>query len=238
MSQNLNIEEIKEKFYQKLVPSGWGRVLKSFIFSGDFDKIIFQLVQKSNSGDRFTPIFKDLFRAFEECPYSELCVVMVAQEPHYEINVADGLAFSSKKLPYTPTPLSLLLQEVNRTVYDDRRESTDGNLSRWSNQGILLLNTALTTTIGKAGAGHFDIWKPFISYLFDWLSKYNNGLIYVFMGKKAQYWESSIVDTNIKFNVTHPVTGAYTKDKTWDCEGIFIKISEAVENNYNKKLIW
>jgi uracil-DNA glycosylase len=238
MSQNLNIEEIKEKFYQKLLPSGWGRVLKSFIFSGDFDNIIFQLVKKSNTGEKFTPLFKDLFRAFEECPYSELCVVIVAQEPHHEINVADGLAFSSKKFPYTPLPLSLLLQEVNRTVYDNRRESVDGDLTRWSNQGILLLNIALTTTIGKANAAHYEIWKPFISYLFDWLNKYNNGLVYVFMGRKAQEWESFINDSNTKFSLPHPVTGAYTKDKTWDSEELFPKVAEVVENLYNKKLIW
>ena len=238
MSQNLNIEEIKEKFYQKLIPSGWGRVLKSFIFSGEFSKIIAQLVKNSNSGDRFTPIFKDLFRAFEECPYSELCVVIVAQEPHHEINVADGLAFSSKKLPYTPLPLSLLLQEVNRTVYDNRKESTDGDLSRWSKQGILLLNLSLTTTIGKANAGHYDIWKPFISYVFDWLNKYNNGLVYVFMGRKAQEWESFISDNNTKFLISHPITGVYTKDKSWDSERVFLNVSEAVKNIYNKKLIW
>lgn len=238
MSQNLNIEEIKQKFYQKLLPSGWGRVLKSFIFSGDFDKIILQLVQKSNSGDRFTPIFKDLFRTFEECPYSELCLVIVAQEPHHEINVADGLAFSSKKIPYTPLALSLLLQEVNKTVYDNRRESVDGDLSRWSNQGILLLNVSLTTTIGKANAAHFDIWKPFMSYLFDWLNKYNNGLVYVFMGRKAQEWESFINDSNTKFLTTHPVIGAYSRDKTWNSEGLFPKLTEVVEHIYNKKLIW
>ena len=241
MSQNLNIEEIKEKFYQKLIPSGWGRVLKSFIFSGDFDNIIFQLVKKSNTGEKFTPLFKDLFRAFEECPYDQLCVVIVNQDPYPTINIADGIAFSCSKtkIPQDVQPsLKYMLQEVNRTVYEDEYVSYEPDLSRWANQGILLLNTALTTTVGKIGA-HYDIWKPFMAYLFDWLNNYNNGLVYIYMGKKAQEWDElvSSVD-NIKYSTLHPASAVYSSNKKWDSKDVFVKVSEDVFNNYGKKLIW
>lgn len=75
MKQKLNLEEIKEKLYKKLEPSGWGRVLKSFIFSGDFDNIITQLARLSLDGKRFTPTLKQMFRAFEECPLDRKSVV-------------------------------------------------------------------------------------------------------------------------------------------------------------------
>ena len=72
MNQKLDIEEIKEKILAKLEPSGWARVLKSFIYSSDFDNIIVELAKQAKDGKRFTPTMRNWFRAFEECPYSEL----------------------------------------------------------------------------------------------------------------------------------------------------------------------
>ena len=77
MSQKLDIEEIKDKIYQKLEPSGWARVLRTFIYSKDFENIVMQLAKQTQDGKRFTPPMKNWFRAFEECPYDELKVVIV-----------------------------------------------------------------------------------------------------------------------------------------------------------------
>jgi uracil DNA glycosylase len=83
--------------------------------------------------------------------------------------------------------LSFILNEVNKTVYNGHPGSLDPDLTRWSNQGILLLNTALTTTVGKIGQ-HYVIWKPFMAYIFDHLTWNNSGLVYIYMGKQAQEW--------------------------------------------------
>ena len=63
MKENLNIEEIKQKLFDKLEPSGWGQKLKPFIFSGDFDNILMHLHRLSIQNKKFTPTIKDLFRA-------------------------------------------------------------------------------------------------------------------------------------------------------------------------------
>ena len=64
MTQTIDIEDIKQKIFKKLEPSGWGRPLKSFIFGSDFEEIIKQLVTLSKDGKRFTPKLSQLFRAF------------------------------------------------------------------------------------------------------------------------------------------------------------------------------
>jgi uracil-DNA glycosylase len=94
MKQKLDIEEIKQKMFDKLQPSGWGKVLKPFIFSSDFDKIISQLAVLAKDGKRFTPPLKSIFRAFEECPIDQLKVVIVGQDPYPQFGVADGISFS------------------------------------------------------------------------------------------------------------------------------------------------
>lgn len=78
--ETINIEEVKKKLYENLKPSGWGDKLKSFILSNDFDKIINTLLAEAKQGKRFTPVLKQVFRAFEECPLNELKVVIIGQD--------------------------------------------------------------------------------------------------------------------------------------------------------------
>ena len=97
----------------------------------------------SNNGQRFTPVLKDVFRAFEECPYDELKVVMVGQDPYPTINVADGIAFSCSKSEKEQPSLRFILDEVQKLYPDGYQRPLD--LAKWSNQGILLMNTAFKT---------------------------------------------------------------------------------------------
>jgi uracil-DNA glycosylase len=237
MKQKLDIEEIKEKLYEKLVPSGWGRVLKSFIYSADFDNIITQLARLSLDGKRFTPPLKEVFRAFEECPYKDLSIVIVGQDPYPQFGVADGIAFSCSKTNELQPSLKYILEEINRSVYKGHEESKDVDLTRWSNQGVLMLNTALTTTIGKIGQ-HYNVWKPFLAYLFDYLTWNNTGLVYIYLGKQAKEWSDAVNDNNYKFYLTHPASAAYTNAAAWDSKSVFIEAKDILLKNNNKKMIW
>jgi len=230
----MDIEQIKQKMFDKLEPSGWGKVFKSFIFSSEFEKILNELWDLSNKNSRFAPTLKQIFRAFEECPYDKLQVVIIGQDPYPTLNVADGIAFSCSNTNKLQPSLKFILQEVDKTVYDNHVISEDLDLKRWSNQGILLFNTALTVEIGKIGS-HYDIWKPFTAYLFDYLNHNNSDLIYVYMGKKAQEWSDSTSDDNHKFFIKHPASAAYNGSK-WDSDDIFNKIS-LILNNKDKTII-
>jgi uracil-DNA glycosylase len=230
----MDIEQIKQKMFDKLEPSGWGKVFKSFIFSSEFEKILNKLWDLSNKNSRFAPTLKQIFRAFEECPYDKLQVVIVGQDPYPTLNVADGIAFSCSNTNKLQPSLKFILQEVDKTIYDNHVISKDLDLKRWSNQGILLFNTALTVEIGKIGS-HYDIWKPFTAYLFDYLNQNNSDLIYVYMGKKAQEWSDLTNDDNHKFFIKHPASAAYNGSK-WDSDDIFNKIS-LILNNKDKTII-
>ena len=234
---DLEIDEIKQKLFDKLEPSGWGRIFKSFIFSSEFDDILIKLYKLSIEGKRFTPTLKQIFRAFEECPYNELQIVIVGQDPYPQVGVADGIAFSCSNTNRLQPSLRYILDEVNKTVYNGEKISEDLDLKRWSNQGILLLNTALTTEVGKIGA-HYDIWKPFTAYLLDWLNNYNPGLIYVYMGKKAEEWSVLTNDnTTYKFTVKHPASAAYSGSK-WDSDNIFMRTRAIVKKMSGKTINW
>lgn len=76
----VNLEEVQLKLYEKLKPSGWGDILRTFVMSSDFEKILAQLYKESKEGNRFTPVLKNIFRAFEECPYEKTKVIILGQD--------------------------------------------------------------------------------------------------------------------------------------------------------------
>jgi len=237
MTKTIDIEDIKQKIFKKLEPSGWSKPLKSFIFSSDFETIIRQLVTLSKDGKRFTPKLSQIFNAFEECPYDELKVIIIGQDPYPQLGVADGLAFSCgntmKQEPY----LKVILDEVNRTVYDGVGESHDPDLTRWANQGVLMLNTALTSTVGKPGK-HYPIWKPFLAYLFDHLTFGHTGLVYIYIDNEAKEWTDVVHDMNYKFILNHPGNSLYNEKQQWDCKNVFIDVQKILKKNNNYSLIW
>jgi len=237
MKEKLELDKIVDKLYEDLIPSGWARVLRSFMYSSDFKNILQTLAQESSLDRRFTPPLRDVFRAFKECPYEELKVVIVGQDPYPTIDVADGIAFSCSKTMKLQPSLKFMLSEVNRTVYNGDPISNSPYLTRWANQGVLMLNTALTTQINKVGM-HYNIWKPFLNYLFDFLSNYNNGLVYIYMGKEASTWADSVNDNCYKLFCAHPASAVYNKFRSWDSKDVFPTAQKIVKENYNYSINW
>jgi len=231
----IDLKDIQQKLYEGLKPSGWADKLKGFILSDDFYSILEQLLQESQSGARFTPVLKQLFRAFHECPYGELKVVIIAKDPYPKAGVADGLAFSCSNTENAKGPLKFIYKEIDNTVSEFHDHDRD--LSKWSNQGVLLLNTALTTTAGKPGT-HTELWEPFIAYLLDYLTHYNTGLLYVFMGPEAKEWKDSISKNNYKFFTTYPGNTVSKGEPRWDSGDLFNNINKVLEENYKFQITW
>lgn len=234
--QSVDLEEVKVKLYEKLRASGWADKLKTFILSEDFDKILQVLLKEAKEGQRFTPPLKQVFNAFEACPYDKLKVVIMGQDPYPQVGVSDGIAFSCSNTGRIQPSLKYVFKELEDTVYPDGY-TWDPNLARWSNQGILLINTALTTSIGQVGK-HYGLWQPFMAFLFDILTFQNPGLIYVFMGAKAKEWSESIPENNYKIFSTHPASAAHNNAEKWHSGDVFNKISQLVEKSFNEKIIW
>lgn len=250
----VNIEEVKMKLYENLKPSGWGDKLKSFILSSDFDRIMNQLLADAKQGKRFTPVLKQVFRAFEECPLSQLKVVILGQDPYPQgpvvhregkdgmvrevsrFPVADGLAFSCSNTNSPQPSLKYIFKALEDTVYPDGY-TWDPDLKRWSEQGILLINTAMTTQLNHIGT-HYALWQPFLAFLYDYLSTNHPGLVYVYFGRKAKEWADHVPEDSYRLYATHPASAAYQELEKWDCDDVFNKISDLVLKQFNQKIVW
>ncbi len=238
MADTINLEEIKEKLIEKLQPSGWAQKLRGFIQSSDFDKVLETLYKLREDGKRFTPPLKQVFRSFEECPVDKLHVIIIGQDPYPHFGVADGLAFSCANTGKPQPSLVKIFEAIDSTVYDNERREYNPDLTRWANQGVLLLNSALTCEIDKVGS-HYNVWKEFIAYVMDILNFTDSGLIFVLMGKQAQELEGLIGDHHHIIKTTHPAYASYTK-QPWDCNNMFNEINRIItgQNGSDYTITW
>jgi len=222
----VDIQQLRDSANSSLEESGWDRMLSPFINGLDFDYIVNQLVECVNSGKRFTPKFKNIFNAFKECPYDDIKVVIVGQDPYPQIGVADGIAFSCS----IKGTAEKSLQYINKAL---GTEHTD--LRCWSNQGVLLINTALTVEINSIGS-HYNLWKPFTNYLFDNINRVNPDTVFILMGKKAQEWKVLLPNCKI-LECAHPASAAY-RGGEWDCNDVFNKANDLLKKQDKTCINW
>ena len=222
MEKNLII--LKDSLKKDIESSGWADILFPYIDSKLYDDLTDSLVSLVEQGKRFTPKFKDIFNAFKECKYDDLKVVIVGQDPYPQLGSADGLAFSCSK----KDKVEKSLQYINKAI---DRDHTD--LICWANQGVLLINTALTVEVNKIGS-HFWNWKPFTEHLFSKINQDNKDIVFILMGKKAEAWERLISNQKI-LKCTHPASAAY-RGGVWDSNDVFNKTNIEL-NKQGKTLI-
>lgn len=135
--------------------------------------------------------------------------------------------------------LSYIQKAIEKTVPADKRLPMENlnDLKVWADQGVLLLNSAFTTTINKPGMHHL-LWQPLLVLIIDALCFNKPGLPYLFLGKKAQDYMDLIPDNNLKIAVSHPASAGYNSHDEWDCEDCFNRINKYLILNNEKEIMW
>jgi uracil-DNA glycosylase len=170
------------------------------------DRILKKLI---SSKQIICPKAKDIFKAFTLCSLHDLRVVVLSQDPYPQVDRATGIAFANSKDTlqgnYSPS-LEVLMESVIDFSCPHDNIIFDPSLEKWEAQGVLMLNSALSCTLGKPGS-HSLMWRPFIKTFLTNLSCYDTGIIYVLMGTEAQ---SFLPYINSKYN--HIIN---TKHPSW-----------------------
>lgn len=130
----------------------------------------------------FPPATK-IFAAFDSCPFDKVKVVIIGQDPYHDYGQANGLCFSVN--PGVPFPPSLL--NIFKEIRDDIGAPipTDGDLSRWARQGVLLLNATLTVEAHKAASHQGRGWEEFTDEVIMRLARDREGLVFMLWGSYA-----------------------------------------------------
>ncbi len=144
------------------------------------------------------------FEALRRVSPEQVCVVLLGQDPYHGedrcIMQAHGLAFSVPDGVRPPPSLRNILKEADSDVGG---HAVTGNLSAWSEQGVLLLNAALTTRGGVAGA-HRKLWLPFSMLLLRYLGAQPQPLVFILWGADAQKHKACIAQHHTVLESVHP----------------------------------
>lgn len=184
------------------------------------------------------PNIKDVFKAFKLCPYNKCRVIFVSQDPYPQRGVAQGVLFGNS----SDTPenkLSPSLQIIKESVINFEISHNlitfDPSLENWAKQGILMINSALTTEVGKIGV-HMMKWRPFMIAFLKQMSMINPGIIYVLFGSQAQILEPYINKNNYVLKIEHPAYFARTNKKM--PYHIWKDINKILYDLYGEKIEW
>ncbi len=158
------------------------------VIGEEFDKPYFaelaQFVRDEYSSRRIFPAGRNIFRAFDKCPFDDLKVVIIGQDPYHGEGQANGLCFSvGDGVPFPPS-----LQNIFKEVHDDTGVPVpqSGNLDRWAEQGVLLLNTVLTVRAHQANSHQGKGWEKFTDAVIQAVNAQDRPIVYLLWGKPAQ----------------------------------------------------
>ena len=177
------------------------------LIGAEFEKEYFSelvtFVKQEYATHRVFPAGRNIFRAFEKCMPDDLKVVIIGQDPYHGIGQANGLCFSvNDGVPFPPSLINIF-QEVKSDVGSPI--PTSGNLDRWAEQGVLLLNAVLTVRAHEAASHAGKGWERFTDAVVQAIAQHKQGIVYMLWGNYAQR-KAAMVDPqkNCILKSVHP----------------------------------
>jgi uracil-DNA glycosylase len=179
----------------------WKSILGEEIDKPYFHDLKDKLAVEYASADVW-PKEKELLNAFNSCPFSEVKVVILGQDPFPTPSHAHGLCFSN---PETIIPFSKSLQNIFKEIKSDLNQAPPkhGNLQRWANQGVFLLNTVLSVRAHDANSHKKIGWQEFTDKVIEKISSEREGVVFLLWGSQAQK-KSKLID-NQKHDILNSV---------------------------------
>jgi len=182
------------------IEQSWRERLKDE-FGKDYFQALVSFVKQAYTTSTVYPKGKEIFNAFNKTPFDQVKVVILGQDPYHEPNQAHGLCFSvNDGIPIPPS-----LQNIYKEIESDLgiTSPASGNLERWANQGILLLNATLTVQAHRAGFHQNKGWEQFTDAVIHRLAEEKEQLVFILWGSYAQK-KGSFIDSSKHLVIKSP----------------------------------
>lgn len=166
----------------KISPS-WKEKLESEFEKPYFEALI-NFVKQEYQTQTIYPPGKEIFKAFDSCPFEEVKVVIIGQDPYHGVGQANGLCFSVREGIRNPPSLVNIFKEIHTDL--GKPIPTSGDLSRWAKQGVLLLNATLTVRASSPGSHQNKGWETFTDAVIKCISDEREHVVFILWGAYAQ----------------------------------------------------
>ena len=165
------------------IEESWKQVLNDEFNKPYFEDLV-RFVKDAYRSKRIYPPAKMIFNAFDSCPFHQVKVVIVGQDPYHQPGQAHGLCFSVREGVPLPPSLKNIFKEIENDIGVPPVSS--GNLENWAAQGVLLLNATLTVEANRAGSHQGRGWEQFTDTVIRKLAEKRNHLVFMLWGAYAQ----------------------------------------------------
>jgi len=174
------------------IAESWKEHLKDE-FEKDYFKALVEFVKNEYSSYKVFPKGRQIFSSFDQCNFDELKVVIIGQDPYHGDGQANGLCFSVNDGIKIPPSLVNIFKEIKDDL--GKEFPASGNLERWADQGVLLLNATLTVRAQSPGSHQNKGWEILTDAVIQSISDKKEGIVFLLWGSYAQK-KGEIIDTS------------------------------------------
>ncbi len=192
-------------------------------------------IKDAYSSHTIFPAPKNIFNAFELCPFDEVKVVILGQDPYHGHGQAHGLSFSVPDGEKIPPSLRNIYKEIKADIGTETPES--GNLEHWAKQGVLLLNATLTVEAGQPGSHQNLGWEMFTDAVIRTISDQKEHVVFLLWGKYAQA-KVSLIDENKHLILQAPHPSPFSAHTGFFGCKHFSKTNAYLEEQKLKNIAW
>lgn len=199
----------------------------------DYFKFLQEFIVEERENYTIYPSEENVFNAYDACPFEDVKVVILGQDPYHQPGQAMGLSFSVPKDFKNPPSLVNIFKEMNQDI---GIMNTSGDLRSWAKQGVFLLNALLTVREGEPASHKGKGWEQFTDQTIIELSNRDKPVIFILWGKWAQSKSKLIQPHHYIIESAHPSPlGAYRG--FWDSKP-FSKVNQILESLGENPIDW
>lgn len=216
------------------IESSWKEILQDE-FEKPYFSILTSFVKKEYAEHRIFPPAKLIFNAFDLCPFNDVKVVILGQDPYHGLGQAHGLCFSVNEGIQFPPSLVNIFKEIQRDLGKAIPQS--GNLEHWARQGVFLLNATLTVREGQAGSHQNKGWEEFTDRVIKEISDRKEHVVFMLWGSYAQK-KGAVIDPkkHLILKTSHP--SPLSVYRGFDGCGHFRAANEYLRSKGKPEIVW
>ena len=204
-------------------------------FSQNYFKKLADFVKTEKASHTIYPPGKQIFSAFERCSFDQVKVVIIGQDPYHGPGQANGLCFSVSDGIKPPPSLVNIFKEIKNDLGKEIPKS--GNLERWAEQGVLLLNATLTVRANSPGSHQKKGWEEFTDAVIKIISQEKEHVVFMLWGAYAQK-KGEIIDKEKHFVLQSAHPSPFSADRGFFGNKHFSKANEYLVKHGLKPIDW
>ena len=218
------------------INESWKKLLDSE-FNSEYFKNLITFVKEDYSKTTCYPKGSQVFSAFDFCPINNLKVVIIGQDPYHGVDQANGLCFSVNKGITHPPSLINIFKEIEVDL-GFKFENNKGDLSKWAEQGVMLLNATLTVRHNSAGSHQNKGWEIFTDKVIEVISNETNNTVFLLWGSFAKQKKKLIdIEKHKVLESGHPSPLSANKGY-WFGNKHFSKCNDYLDSIGKSKIDW